>query len=100
MASLNLVTGFLYGVVQHTWLVAAVAAKYLLLANLGLTAYQGKISVEKFDENLRNWAKPVLLALTGIGTIFYITNFSVMPVFRFFSELVAVGTLGYLFWKY
>jgi hypothetical protein len=98
--AINSLAGFLYGVVRETWMVSAVLVKYLLVANLGLIAYRGEISLEKFSENILDYAKPVLLTVTLLGVVLHISGTSFSPMFRFFSELVALATLGYLFWKY
>lgn len=100
MASLNLVTNFLFEVVRNTWQVATVLVKYLLVVNLGVLAYQRDLSVESFTENLLEYARPTLIAFAVLGTAAHVSGFSVTPAFKFYSQLVTVLTLGYLFYKY
>jgi hypothetical protein len=100
MAPLNLVTNFLFEVVKNTWQVATVLVKYLLVVNLGVLAYQRDLGVEKFTENLLEYAKPALIAFAVLGTAAHISGFSITPVFNFYSQLVTMLTLGYLFYRY
>lgn len=98
--AINSLAGFLYSVVQETWMVSAVLVKYLLVANLGILAYRRELSLEKFSENILEYGKPVLLTVTLLGAVLHTSGTSFSPMFRFFSELVTLATLGYLFWKY
>ena len=91
---------FLYSVVRESWILATVVTKYLLIANIGVLAYRRELNREKFTESLIEWSKPVLIIIVVIGGIFSATKFSLTPLFPLISQIIAVTTLGYLFWKY
>jgi uncharacterized membrane protein YphA (DoxX/SURF4 family) len=98
--AVDFLTGFLYGVVRETWMVAAVATKYLLVANLVLLAYSNRLSIKNFQESILEYGKPLLLVLASAGTVLHISGLEITPLLMFPSYLIAVLTLGFLFWKY
>lgn len=100
MAALNFLGGFLYEAVRQTWFISAVVLKYFLAALILSMLYRNELSLDKLQENLLDYGKPVLLGVTALGFVFSTTGFSITPGFRFISELVAVLLLGFLFWKY
>ncbi len=101
MASSAEITGFLYTVVRESWTIAAILTKYILVFNIGFLAYRKKLSLEEFRENLMNWSKPLVMvfALLGLASA-SIGGFGLEINFPFISQLIAVATLGFLFWKY
>ena len=100
MASVNELIGVLYQIVQSTWIVTSITAKYYLLGTAGYLVYRDSFSVESFLEKVLSDGKDFIFAVTGLGIIFYALSVEVRPLLGFFSQLVAVVYLGYLFWKY
>jgi len=100
MAAVTSIGGFLYEAVRQTWFVSAVVLKYFLAALVFTMLYRKEFSLEKLEENILNYGKPVVLGTGVLGFVFAATGFSITPGFRFISELIAVFILGFLFWKY
>lgn len=100
MASVNELIGILYQIVQSIWLVTIITAKYYLLGNVIFLAYRDNLSKDDFLEKILDDGKDFIFAMTGLGIIVYILGLELSPLLGFFSQLVAVTYLGYLFWKY
>jgi len=100
MASVNELIGVLYQIVQSTWIVASITAKYYLLGAGGYLLYRDNLSVESFLEKILDDGKDFIFTVTGLGIIFYVLSIELRPLLGFFSQLTAVVYLGYLFWKY
>lgn len=100
MASVNELIGILYQIVQSIWLVTTITAKYYLLGNVIFLAYRDNFSKDNFLEKILDDGKDFVFGMTGLGIIIYILGLELSPLLGFFSQLVAVTYLGYLFWKY
>jgi|GEM_PF-1599879 len=100
MAFVNELIGVLYQLVQSTWIVTSITAKYYLLGTAGYLLYKDNLSVDGFLEKILDDGKDFIFAMAGLGIIFYVLSIEVMPLLGFFSQLIAVTYLVYLFWKY
>ena len=100
MASVNELIGVLYQLVQSTWIVASITAKYYLLGSAGYLIYKDRFSKENFLEKILDDGKDFIFAVAGLGALFYVLSLELQPLFSFPSQLIAVTYLGYLFWKY
>ncbi|MFB6158159.1 MAG: hypothetical protein ABEJ95_00685 [Candidatus Nanohalobium sp.] len=93
-------TGVVYEVVSSTWMVASVAVKYYLVYSL-VRLYRGKgLTRKRLAELFVTESRLVLTGFVVLGAVFYVVDVSFSPLFRVFSELVALTYLGFLFWKY
>ncbi len=100
MAAVNSLIGFMYEVVQSSWLVASAVMKYFV-AGVILRSLQLKdLTLEGLDQRTREYGRYAVLGTGVLGLVATLTGFNVQPLFLFPSQLLAVGVLGYLFWKY
>ncbi|MFB6207807.1 MAG: hypothetical protein ABEJ69_00495 [Candidatus Nanohaloarchaea archaeon] len=87
-------------VVSQSWTAAAVLSKYLVLFVLGRLVYEKRLTVEDLREELLKYSRPTVYALVVSGAVLAFTGITLEPVFLFFSQVVALAYLGFLFWSY
>ena len=97
---LQTLTSVIYDIVSNSWSFASITAKYYLLATVIYISVEKDLNLEIFREKILLDSRFVLTGFVIGGTILYLTSISVSPVFKLFSEFVALVYLGYLFWEY
>ena len=100
MATLNTLIGFMYDLVQSTWLAASVLMKYFLAGVILRSIQLEDLSIESLGDRTLEYGKYIVIGTGLIGLVITLTNINLQPVLLFPSQLIAVGVLGYLFWKY
>lgn len=100
MSLLHAVTDFLYITVQEAWYIAAVLAKYFLAGTAIYMMYRKELDMEAYTENILENGKYFLFLVTGLGLMAASFNTEIRPLFSLPSQLIALGYLAYLFWKY
>ena len=96
----QLLTSVIYEVVQDSWTVISITAKYYVLGVLLYLQYQDRLSLEEVTEKSIDDSRLFIGAMVLAGTLLHTSGASISPLFKFFSQLVALGYLGYLFWEY
>lgn len=56
--------------------------------------------MEEVTEKFINDSRLFIGAMVLAGALLHASGTSISPLFKFFSQLVALGYLGYLFWEY
>jgi hypothetical protein len=98
---LQLIVSAVYQTVRHSWLVAAVAVKYLLLAYvLKLLFRGGGLDLESFRSSIKEHADETVAGIVVAGFVLAVINYQPSPVLRPVSEFVALAYFAYLFWIY
>lgn len=100
MAGINAAGGFIYSWIKASWQVSAVVMKYFVLTNIAYLLLKNSLSFQRFEEKILDTAKPVILFIAVLGLFFSLAGISVTPFFKLFSQVVAVLTLGFIFWRY
>lgn len=100
MALTTPVVGFLYEVIRSSWMVASVIMKFFVAGVLLRTLQINGVSREYFEERVQQYGRYAVLLIGLTGILVTLGGFTFQPNFLFVSEVIAVSTLGYLFWKY
>lgn len=100
MAAINNAAGIGYELVRSTWLIISVSAKFLLVAILSNMLYTGHTSLKSFDKKTRLYGKLTILTSGILSVPLMLAGTSYTPFFELFSQVIATGLLGYLFWIY
>lgn len=98
--ALQTLTSVIYDIVSNSWVFASVAVKYYLLIAAIYIYAEKELVLERFREKILQDSRFVITGFVIGGTVLYFTGFGVSPVFKLFSEGVALAYLGYLFWVY
>ena len=93
-------TSVIYEVVQDSWTVISITAKYYVLGVLLYLQSQNRLNLEEVTEKFIEDSRFFIGAIVLAGTVLHASGTSISPLFKFFSQLVALGYLGYLFWEY
>lgn len=96
---LQVLIALVYSLIEHSWIVASITAKYFLVAVI-LNSYRESRGLENVAEDLVNYSNEFIASVIVLGALRGLTGISIEPSFKLFSEAVALGYLGYLFWKY
>jgi hypothetical protein len=97
---LQTLTGLIYDITSHSWAVASIVIKYYLAA-IAVYLYTGEgLTKDGFMEKTIEHSRLILAEIVLLGTVLYLFNFKPEPMFRLFSEVVALAYLGFLFWNY
>lgn len=91
---------FLYDVIQTSWNLTAITVKYLLIVNLGYLIYKDNLNKEKFIEVTEFTIKILLIAIFAVSIPLTYYEVILTSQFKFLSELIALGTLIFVFWRY
>ncbi len=97
---LQLFTSAVVTVVGSSWIAASIFLKYFLVGLAAKNVYQGRVSLESFLGDVMESSELVVTSIIGAGMLISLAGLSPRPLFKLFSELVALGYFGYLFWKY
>lgn len=98
--TLQLILSVIYQTVRHSWLLAAVAVKYVLLAHIVRLIYSQELEVGKFLEEVRNHSAETVTGIIVIGFLLMAAGLQPSILLRPFSEFIALLYFGYLFWSY
>lgn len=98
--AIQLLSEFLYRLVEQSWIIATILVKYFLLG-LGIKI----VSERKFDPNyvsdqLIEYSSELVALVVLLGLINIFAGFTVEPVFKTFSQITAFLYFAFLFWKY
>jgi len=98
--ALQTLTSVIYDIVQHSWSVASITAKYYLLALLIYLQSQKQLNKENLNDKIIEDSRFVVSGIVIVGTGLYAVGANISPLFTLLSEAIALGYLGYLFWEY
>ncbi|MFB6204560.1 MAG: hypothetical protein ABEJ75_02865 [Candidatus Nanohaloarchaea archaeon] len=87
-------------VVSKSWTAATVLSKYIVLLVGARLAYERRLDVEDFREELLKHSRPAIYLFLAAGAGLALTGVTVEPFLLFFSQLAALGFLAFLFWSY
>lgn len=96
----QLISSFLYGLVESSWMVSTVVIKYFLLTGLVYSFYTDKGFLKEFRSFLEFYSDELISAIVLTGLIAMILGVSFSPLMMIFSHLTAVTYFGYLFWRF
>lgn len=94
------ITSTIVSIVEGTWIVSSIFVKYFLIGLVARNLYQGNFTWEGLEEDVMKSSEIIVTSFVALGAIVAFSGLSPSPVLKLFSELVALGYFGYLFWKY
>lgn len=97
---LQAVIGFLYSLVEQSWIVASIGVKYFLVFAVGKTLNDKGFDPSYFLELLEAYSEEVLTIIVFFGLVNVLAGLELSPLFKPFSQIIAFLYLTYLFWKY
>ncbi|PSH02275.1 MAG: hypothetical protein BRC26_01365 [Nanohaloarchaea archaeon QH_8_44_6] len=97
---LNLLAGFIYDVVQQSWMVSSVLIKYLLVFHIAKAFYDGKHNMKHLEEVILRYSRPTVFIIVMLALISVSLGLEVEPRFKLFSQLIALLYFAVLFWKF
>ncbi|MFB6190484.1 MAG: hypothetical protein ABEJ91_02840 [Candidatus Nanohaloarchaea archaeon] len=97
---LQLIVSAVYQTVRHSWLVAAVAVKYILIAYFLDLLRSGELEIGSFQKSVKNYSGETVAGIVVAGFVLAVLNYQPSPLLRPFSEFVALAYFAYLFWIY
>lgn len=100
MPLLQAATSFIYTWVQHSWIFATVAVKYVLVANVLELAYRNELEIEDFVEIVESRAPETVTGIAGIGLFMSLLDAEISAFAPVVSEFIALVYFGFLFWRY
>lgn len=86
--------------VESSWLAASIMAKYLIAVHLGATVYSRSYSVESFAEHVEKYSRMEVWGIFSVGVALMLTGLEPRVLLKPASQLIALGYLGFLFWRY
>lgn len=98
--ALQLIVSGVYQIVRHSWLFAAVAVKYILLAHILSLLRSGNLETEGFQESIKKYADETVAGIVFMGFLLAVVNYQPAPLLRPLSEFFALAYFAYLFWIY
>ena len=94
------VISFIYGVVQSSWIVAAVALKYIL-AIQAVHAYRSEGGfLENLGSEIQEFSRELVTIIILLGIAVSILDINFSAAFPAFSYAIAAVYFGYLFWEF
>ncbi len=97
---LELLVTVLYETVQHSWAIATVALKYVLLVSVVGLGYRRELDATTFIEIIEKYSRETVTAIVVLGFLFAMVDTKPEPVFRVLSEIVALAYFAFLFWRF
>ncbi|QGA81027.1 hypothetical protein [Candidatus Nanohalobium constans] len=97
---LQTVTPVIREIVSHSWVFASIITKYYLAGVLLFLYTEGKFSRDQIKGKILEDSRVVVSSFVIIGTVLYTADLQPEPFLKLFSQAIALGYLGYLFWEY
>lgn len=97
---LNLLTGFVYEIVQQSWLVSTVLIKYILFFTSIEVYIREGLNFEHFKEVVLENSRVIVTTMVIFGLINAFLKIEFSPIFKIGSQLITLSYFGFLFWKY
>jgi len=98
--AIQVLTSFIYQVVEQSWAVATVLVKYILIAHIAELFYSDESNLRHLEEIVLKYSYAVVGSIVVLGFLTAALQISVEPFFKAFSEMLAVIYFGFLFWKF
>lgn len=97
--ALQLLISFVYSLIENSWAVSTVLAKYIVFAAVVYAVTQ-EDHIRGFQRFLENYSRETvtLIVLTGLLTL--VAGISPAPYLTVLSHLFAAFYFGYLFWEF
>lgn len=89
-----------YGVIQGSWIVSAVAVKYILALQLVYAYRSDGDMIDNFREEVNEYSREIVSFIVVLGVLVSLTGIDFTALFEPVSYLVAVVYFGYLFWQF
>ena len=97
---LSSITSAVIAVVEGSWIASSIFLKYYISGLVVKNLYQDSLNREEFIGEIMESSELVVSLLILSGAVFAVSNLSLTPLVELFSELVALGYFGLLFWKF
>lgn len=97
---LQTVTSIIYDITAHSWALASILVKYYIVVAAAQLYTGSGLTKEDFRDKILRESRIVVPMIVLAGAATYAIGFKLDPVFRLFSEIIALVYLGFLFWKY
>ncbi|MFB6199526.1 MAG: hypothetical protein ABEJ83_01490 [Candidatus Nanohaloarchaea archaeon] len=97
---LSILTGAIYEVVRHSWLVASSVLMILLPLFFVYESRDGLKSLGEYEDALLEYSPALVTGIVVTGFLGFLTGFEFEPVFKLVGEVVALAYFGFLFWKF
>ena len=97
---LSSITYAIIAVVEGSWIASSIFLKYYISGLVVKNLYQDSLNSEEFIEEIMESSELVVSLLIVSGAVIAVSNLSLTPLVKLFSEIIALGYFGLLFWKY
>ncbi len=97
---LQILTSFIYSLVEHSWTVSTVLTKYFIAFIIFKTFQGDERNLKSFSDKLIDYSDIFVTSVVLLGAANIFIGLEITPFVRVFSEIVALGYFGFLFWKY
>jgi hypothetical protein len=94
------ITSAIVAAVGGSWIASSIFLKYFIVGLVAKNLYQDSLSREKLVEDIMESSELIVSLLIVSGLLITVSGLETKPVLELFSELVALGYFGILFWKY
>ena len=93
-------TSFIYGVVQSSWVIAAITLKYILAVQIFYALQREGDFFDNLKTEISDYSREIVSAIVGLGLIVSVTGIELSAFMTTFSYLIAAFYFGYLFWEF
>jgi hypothetical protein len=93
-------TSFIYSVVQGSWIVAAIALKYVLLVQVFYALNSEGGFLESLGEEISSYSREVVSAVVLLGLLVSTAGIELSAFMTGISYFIAAVYFGYLFWEF
>ena len=97
---LNVLTGVIYEVVRHSWLVASSVLMIVLPLFFVYESRDGLKELEEYEDALLEYSPALVTGIVVTGFLGFLIGFEFEPVLKLVGEVVALAYFGFLFWKF
>jgi|GEM_PF-654285 hypothetical protein len=97
---LQSLSNFAYQLVEQSWTMATVLVKYFLLVLGAKIISEQKFELDYISDQLTEYSGELVSIVFLLGFINVFAGFSITPMFKVFSQVVAFLYFAFLFWKY
>lgn len=96
----QLLAGFIYSLVEQSWLMATILVKYFLLALGVKIVSEQRFEPEYIFEELTRYSGEIISVIVLLGLVNVFAGIEIDPLFNTFSQVTAFLYFLLLFWEY
>lgn len=93
-------TSFIYGVVQGSWIIAAITLKYILAVQLFYAFREEGDFFDNLRADISGYSREIVSTIVLLGLIVSLTGIELSAFMTGTSYIIAAVYFGYLFWEF